>query len=80
VSYRCRCHDQNIDRLSLGGEGQALMHAEAMLFIDDGDSQILVGDIVLKQSMGADGQPGRAGIQLFQNPVAFFTAFATGQQ
>src|SRR5580692_591755 len=39
---------------ALGGELQALLHAEAMLLIDDGECQVLETHLALEQRMRAD--------------------------
>ena len=50
-----RCgHHQHVDRLSLLGERQALMHAEAVLFVDYGEREIAKLDLLLEYGMGAD--------------------------
>ena len=51
---RRRRHDQQVDRLALGGERQALAHAEAMLLVDHGEAEIGEGDALLEQGVGAD--------------------------
>ena len=40
--------------LRLSGQRQTLMHAEAVLFVDDGEREIVEGDLFLKQRVGAD--------------------------
>ncbi len=47
-------HDKHMRRDALGGEPQALMHAETVLFIHHGQHKVLIGDAVLEQRMGAD--------------------------
>ena len=39
------------------------MHAETMLFVDDGKAEIVEGDTFLKQGMGADDDIDDAGCQ-----------------
>src|SRR5580692_10006677 len=42
---------------ALGGELQALLHAEAMLLIDDRERQVLEAHLALEQRMRADAEP-----------------------
>ncbi len=58
---RRRRHHQHVDRLALGGEREALVHAEAVLLVDDGEREIAEGDALLEQCMGADQQVDLAG-------------------
>ena len=51
---RRRRHHQNIGASAFGAERQALMHAEAMLLVDDGEAEIAEADALLKQRMCAD--------------------------
>ena len=53
---RRRGQHQQIDRLALAGERQPLMHAEAMLLVDDGQRQIAERHFVLEQRMRADDE------------------------
>ena len=52
---RCREHEK-IDRFALARQSEPLMHAEAMLLVDDGQREIGKGHVVLKQRVGADDQ------------------------
>ncbi|MNS83419.1 hypothetical protein D3C72_1172050 [compost metagenome] len=47
-------HDQHMRGDALGGEAQALMNAETVLFVHHGQHEVLVTHAVLKQRMGAD--------------------------
>ena len=47
--------------LALGGERETLMHAEAVLLVDDGEREVAELDALLKQRMGADGDVDLAG-------------------
>ena len=51
---RRRGHHQQIDRLALAGERQALVHAEAMLLVDHREAEIGEIDALLEQRMRAD--------------------------
>ena len=53
--YRCRRHHQQVRRTTLAAEGEALVHAEAVLLIHHGQRQIGKGHIILKQRVGAHG-------------------------
>ena len=56
-----RRHDQEIDGMALGGQRHALVHAEAMLLVDDSQCQVGEFDFLLDQSMGADHELQRDG-------------------
>ena len=45
---------QHVDRLALLRQRQPLMHAEAVLLVDDGQREIVERDLFLKQRVGAD--------------------------
>ena len=47
----------------LRGEREALVHAEAVLLVDDGEREIAERDLVLEQRMGADQQIDLAGCE-----------------
>ncbi len=76
---RRRGHDQEINRFALGSERQPLMHTEAMLFIDDGESQIAKFHAFLKQRMGADQEIDFARFEFFEQCVARSAALAASQ-
>ena len=44
------------DGLALAGEREALVHAEAMLLVDDREREIAERHLVLEQRVGADQQ------------------------
>ena len=52
---RCREHEQ-IDRFALARQSQPLMHAEAVLLVDDGQREVGKGHVFLKKRMSADDQ------------------------
>ena len=58
---------------------QALMHAEAMLLVDDGEREIVECDVVLKQRVGADQEIDLAVREPRENVVALLAALAAGQ-
>src|SRR6202042_1919403 len=76
---RRRGKDEKVDRLALAGQRQPLMDAKAMLLVDDGEREIAKGDIVLKESVGADNNIDIAVGETAENFVAFAAAFASGQ-
>ncbi len=47
-------------RLALGAERQALVHAEAVLLVDDGKAEVAERDVLLEQRMRADDDVDRA--------------------
>jgi hypothetical protein len=51
---RRRGHHQHMRRNPLGRQPQALVHAETVLFVDDGQQKIVVDDGILEQRMRAD--------------------------
>src|SRR5579875_3431316 len=55
-----RGHDENVGRLALIAEGETLMDAETMLFIDNGKTEIAKGNAFLKQGMGPDHNVNRS--------------------
>ena len=58
---RRRREHQKIDRLALARERQPLVHAEAVLLVDDGQREIVERHVFLKQRMGADDEIDIAG-------------------
>ena len=50
---RCREHEE-IDCFALARQCEALMHAEAMLLVDDGQAEGLEDDAVFKKGVGSD--------------------------
>src|SRR5581483_7532617 len=75
---RCRKHE-HVHRMALTGERKALVHAKAMLLVDDRESEIVKGDLLLKQRMGADKEIDVAEGQSIENILALIAAFAAGQ-
>ena len=60
-------HDQQVRRLlALAAQRVALLDAEAVLFVDDDQAEVVELDLVLDQRMGADDDPGLAGDQVEQ--------------
>jgi len=59
-------HGQQVDGLTLGLQPLALADAEAMLFVDDGELQLVEGYVVLEEGVGADRHLGCAGRQRAQ--------------
>ena len=49
-----RGHHQHIRRIALGGDGKALVYAEAVLLVDDRQHEVAEADALLKQSMRTD--------------------------
>ena len=47
---------QHVDRFALLRQRQPLMHAEAVLLVDDGEREIVERDVLLEQRVGADQQ------------------------
>jgi hypothetical protein len=45
---RRRCEHEKIDRLAFARQCEALMHAEAVLLVDNGERKIVEGDVFLK--------------------------------
>ncbi len=64
---RRRGEHQKIDRLALARQRQPLMHAEAMLLVDDGQGEIAERHLVLEQRMGADDEIDVAGGERCEN-------------
>ena len=54
AGYGRRCHHQLVGIGALVLQGHALVHAETMLFIDDGQRELVKHYLVLKQGVGAD--------------------------
>src|SRR3546814_19215579 len=49
-------HEPALRRLALAGQRQALAHAEALLFVDDGQAQAKEFNVILDQRLGAHHQ------------------------
>ena len=58
---RRRRQHQQVDRLALARERQPLMHAEAVLLVDDGQREIAERHLVLEQRVSADDEVDVAG-------------------
>ncbi len=58
---RRRGKHEQVDGFALARQREPLMHAEAVLLVDDGERQIAERDIVLEQRMGADDEIDIAG-------------------
>ncbi|MNI22688.1 hypothetical protein D3C73_762490 [compost metagenome] len=63
---------------ALGGEAQALVDAETMLFIDHRHHQVGVAHRILKQRMGADDDLRFARCNAFDDRVALAALGAAG--
>ena len=70
---------QHVDRFALLRQRQPLMHAEAMLLVDDGEREIVERDLFLKQRVGADQQIDVAEREPVENRLALAAAFAAGE-
>ena len=64
---------------ALGLQRHALVHAEAMLLVDDGDGDILELHVGLKKGVRAYQNVDLAGCQTFENGVARLALFAARQ-
>ena len=64
---RRRGQHQHVHGLALAGQREALMHAEAMLFVDDGEREIVEGYLFLEQRVGADQKIDLAERQAFES-------------
>ena len=76
---RRRRQHQKIDRLALARERQPLMHAETVLLVDNGERQIVEGDIFLKQRVRADDKVDIAGGERRKDLRALAAALAAGE-
>ncbi len=76
---RRRREHQQIDGLTFAGERQPLMHAEAVLLVDDGQRQIAEHDVILKQRMGADDEIDVADGEAGEDFRPLLAALAAGQ-
>ena len=75
---RCGQH-QHVDGLALARQREPLVHAEAVLLVDDGERQVAERDVVLEQRVGADQQVELADGEPLQRLVALLAALAAGQ-
>ena len=77
---RRRGHHQQMRRARrLGREQQPLRHAEAVLLVDHGEAQRLVGDLFLKDRVGADEDVDRSVGESHQDGLARPALLAPGQ-
>ena len=77
---RCRRHYQHIGWFAFALQAHALMHAEAMLFVDHRQTQIVKGDVFRKQGMGADQYVDLACRQRRQHGLPARAFFPPGQR
>ena len=63
----------------LRAEREPLVHAEAVLLVDDRQREIAERDVVLEQRMGADDEIDIAGGKPGENVVALAAALAAGE-
>ena len=66
-------------RAPLGPQGHALVDAEAMLLIDDGEGEIGERGGLLEQRVGADRDQGLAAGQTIEHPLPHRLALAAGE-
>ena len=76
---RRRGQHQHVDGLALAGEREPLVHAEAMLLVDDGEREIAERHLVLEQRVGADQQIDLAERQPVERLGALLAALAAGE-
>ena len=76
---RRRGHHQHVDRRTLAGERQALVDAEAVLLVDDGERKIAKIHLVLEQRMGADQEIDLARGEAVENAGPLAAALAPGE-
>ena len=77
---RRRRHHEKVDRLALGGEGQALADAEPMLLVDHREPEIGEGHAFLKQRMRADSDVDRSFRQCGERGAASGRLVASGHE
>ena len=63
----------------LRGERVALMHAEAMLLVDDREREVLERDILLEQRVRADQEIDLTDGEAIERLIALASAFASGE-
>ena len=76
---RRRGQHQHVDGLALAREREPLVHAEAMLLVDDGEREVAECDVVLEQRMGADQQIDLAEREALEDVAALAAALAAGE-
>ena len=80
---RCRRHHQDVRRPAAGAlrpQAGALVHAETVLLVDDGQAERLEDDRVFQQGMGTDQDPDRTVAQPLVDRTAGGRGDGTGQQ
>ncbi len=65
--------------LGLRGQQQPLRHAEAVLLVDHGEAEVLVGHLLLEDGVGADQDVDRSVGQAHQDRFPRPALFATGE-
>ena len=76
---RRRGHHQHVDRLALARQRQPLVHAEAVLLVDDGEREIAERDLLLEQRVGADQEIDLAEREPVERLAALAAALAAGE-
>ena len=76
---RRRGKHQHVHRVALLRQRQPLVHAEAVLFVDDGQGEIVERHLVLKQRMGAEQQVDVAEREPVEDFRARAAALAPGE-
>ena len=76
---RRRGEHQHVHRFALLRQRQPLMHAEAVLLVDDGQREIVERDFFLEQRVGADQEIDVAERQPVENGLALAAALAAGE-
>lgn len=75
-----RAHDEDVEAaVALGRQGQALVDAEAVLLVDDGEGDVAPFDLPLEQGMSADKNVDLARSQTLENAAASGAGVAPGQ-
>ena len=76
---RCR-HHQDVHGATLGGQGETLVNAEAVLFVDYREGQVAKFDALLKERMGADRDGYLATGQTAEDGLAAAALITAGQK
>lgn len=69
-------HDEDIGAISFGGECGALFYAEAVLFVDDCESEVSEGESFAEEGVGTDGDFADIGGEALSQTVAFGGSFS----
>ncbi len=77
---RRRGHHEHVDGRALRAKRQTLLHAETMLFVDDGEAKIMERQIALHQRMRADDDVDFAGADGCVQRRAFARLGAAGEE